>query len=337
MNKLLSIFIVAVLSVQALSAQDKHFSQFWASPLQLNPAFTGKFDGDVRVAANYRNQWPDINNAFITQAVSADFGIMKNKISAIDNWGFGVAAYSDKSASGVLQANNLSMSTAYHKGLDEDGMHQIGVGVQGSFIQKRLYTGSDKLQFGDQLTPNGWTNISTDVLANRSITVSHFDLNAGVLYNGSTSANNNFYAGVSLYHTTRPKESFIGANYLANPRLTAYAGGYFGINDRTTIYASALHSSQAKANETLLGGAVGITPNPEAIKPSTIFGGVWARVGDAVIPYVGLELGDYRFGFSYDVNTSSLRTASNSRGGVELSLIYIRRPNTDKGIPCPKF
>jgi type IX secretion system PorP/SprF family membrane protein len=320
-----------------VNAQDKHFSQYWASPIQLNPAFTGKFDGDLRVAGNYRNQWPDINNAFVTQAVSADFQIMRGKISETDTWGVGIAAFSDKSASGVLQANNVSLSTSYHKGLDEDGNHQLGVGFQVGYMEKSLQTYSNKLQFGDMLQPNGWTGVSADVLANRSLRKRHVDLNAGLLYSGSTSNTNNFYAGVSMYHINRPQESFIGANYTANPRFTAYTGGYFAVNDKTTLYGSALHSLQAKSSETVVGGAVGITPNTDALKPSTIFGGVWARVGDAIIPYVGLEVGDYKFGFTYDINTSSLRTASNSRGGVELSLIYIRRPNTEKGIPCPKF
>lgn len=318
-------------------SQDKHFSQYWASPINLNPAFTGKFDGTLRVAGNYRNQWPEINNAFVTQSFSFDMPIMKNKINLNDTWGFGVAAYSDKSASGVLQANSVAVSTAYHKGLDEDGNHQLGLGFQAAYMEKRLNTSTDKLQFGDALTPNGWGSISADVLANRSLRASHFDLNAGLLYSGSTSNNNNFYAGVSMYHITRPKESFVGANYLANPRFTAYGGGYFSVNDRTTIYGSALHSRQANASETLVGTAVGITPNPEAVKPATVFGGAWVRFNDAVIPYIGLEVGDYKFGFSYDVNTSSLRTASNSRGGIEISLIYIRRPTGEKGIPCPKF
>lgn len=336
MNKqLLSLLII--ITVLSTQAQDKHFSQYWASPLSLNPAFTGKFDGTIRVTGNYRNQWPDINSAYITQSVSADMPIMKNKIAFNDNWGVGIQAYSDKSASGVLQENNLSLSTAYHKGLDEDGNHQLGLGFQASYMEKRLSTTSDKLRFGDQLSPNGWTGISTDVLANQQLVANHFDLNAGLLYSGSTSETNNFYLGVSVYHITKPKESFMGANFLASPRATIYGGGYFNLSENAVLYGSALYSNQAKAHETLVGTAVGITPNPGALKPATIFGGMWARFGDAIIPYLGVEVNDLKFGFSYDINTSSLRTASNSRGGVELSLIYIKKPNTDKGIPCPKF
>lgn len=330
-------FVVTLLCVtgMAVSAQDKHFSQFWASPLTLNPAFTGKFDGALRVSGNYRNQWPEINNAFVTYSAGVDMPIMKNKIAQNDNWGIGIMAYSDKSASGVLQANNISFSTAYHKGLDEDGNHQIGVGFQASYMEKQLNT--NKVTFGDQLTTLGYTITSSDVYANRFLKASHFDLSAGVLYNGSSNPNNNFYAGVSMYHITRPKESFLGANYLANPRFTLYSGGYLGVGENKTLYVSALHSQQAKASETLAGAALGVTPNMDALKPTTIFGGVWTRFNDAIIPYLGLEVGDFRFGFTYDVNISKLKTASNSQGGIEVSLIYINKPTGEKGIPCPKF
>ncbi|MEI9809611.1 MAG: type IX secretion system membrane protein PorP/SprF, partial [Bacteroidota bacterium] len=58
--------------------------QFFASPLTLNPALTGKFDGVYRVAGNYRNQWPSISNAYTTATVSYDMGIMKNRIPEYD-------------------------------------------------------------------------------------------------------------------------------------------------------------------------------------------------------------------------------------------------------------
>ena len=61
-------------------AQDPHFSQFFSSPLTLNPALTGLFDGDFRVAGNYRTQWPTINNAFKTGTASFDFSVFKNQI-----------------------------------------------------------------------------------------------------------------------------------------------------------------------------------------------------------------------------------------------------------------
>ncbi len=91
-------FFVAVIFLfltAALKAQDPHFSQFFSSPLTLNPAFTGKFDGALRVAGNHRNQWPAFDKAYITSTLSLDFPIMQNKIPEFDKWGVGILALTD--------------------------------------------------------------------------------------------------------------------------------------------------------------------------------------------------------------------------------------------------
>ena len=61
------------------------------------------------------------------------------------------------------------------------------------------------------------------------------------------------------------------------------------------------------------------------------------RLNDALIPYFGLEFSGMRIGASYDINISSLKAGSQSRGGMELSLIYIKKPADGKNVPCPKF
>ena len=125
----------------SVKAQDPNFSQFFASPLTLNPAMTGKFDGLYRVAGNYRNQWPTINNAFVTYTASLDGHILADRIPEWDQFGVGIMGFSDKSGNGVLQNNYAALSLAYHKALDENGWHQIGVGFQGTYLNKRLEAG----------------------------------------------------------------------------------------------------------------------------------------------------------------------------------------------------
>src|SRR4026208_572177 len=118
MKKLL-LTLLSLASVITVSlAQDPNFSQFFASPLTLNPALTGKFNGLFRVAGNYRNQWPSISNAFITSTASVDFGILQNRLVPEDTWGVGFVAMTDKTANGILSSNYFSITTAYHKGLD---------------------------------------------------------------------------------------------------------------------------------------------------------------------------------------------------------------------------
>lgn len=94
---------------------------------------------------------------------------------------------------------------------------------------------------------------------------------------------------------------------------------------------------QAGATETMLGGAMQFNANPDDSKPASFYAGAWMRLNDAIIPYLGLEFNNFRVGITYDYNSSSLKTASQNRGGIELSLIYTLRPSTDRPIICPKF
>ncbi len=93
----------------------------------------------------------------------------------------------------------------------------------------------------------------------------------------------------------------------------------------------------------MLGGAWSYNLNNEepASSPINLYLGVWARFSnltDAIIPYVGLDVGSFTIGMTYDVNVSSLKSASESQGGFEISLIYIKKPSDGrKPIPCPKF
>jgi type IX secretion system PorP/SprF family membrane protein len=328
------LIVAAFFTSLSVTAQDPHFSQFFASPLTLNPALTGKFDGELRMTGNYRNQWPTINRAFTTTTVSIDFPILRNSIAANDTWGVGLMGYSDQSANGALKVNYLSVSTAFHKGLDEEGYSQIGAGFQATYSNMMLNT--QNLKFEDQLTPFGFTGSSSEIFNNSTLKNNYFDLNAGVLYTGSTSDRNNFYAGVSMYHITRPKQTFTGTFFLLNPRTTIHGGGYFPVGEMSTVHLSGLYSLQAKASEAVLGGAMQLMVSEEE-KPTSVYFGGWIRINDAVIPYVGLEFGDFRLGATYDVNTSSLKAASESRGGIEISLNYTRRSPDSKGLPCPKF
>ena len=324
-------------------AQDPGFSQFFASPLTLNPALTGKFDGVVRVAGNYRNQWPAINNAFITSTISVDAPILVNKLRENDTWGIGFMAMTDKTASGILNDNYFSVSTAYHLALDENGYHTIGVGFQGTYANQSL--DGTRLTFEDGLQLDGtWLRSPTEAINSEFVTVHYFDAGIGALYNASTNGNNNYYFGVSAYHLNHPKASFLGEDTINVPtRLTFHGGGFFPIaGSASTIYVSGLVNNQAGAREYVLGGAWQIAASTDEANPVNFYAGVWGRftnnTTDAVIPYVGLDYSDFSLGITYDVNVSSLQTASQSRGGIEVSLIYIKkRGNGHHAIPCPRF
>ena len=333
----LKLLVLCLCSCVLANAQDPHFSQFFSSPLTLSPAFIGKFDGNLRVAGDYRSQWATIDNAYKTATLSVDFPILKNKIAYNDIFGVGLMAYTDKSANGALSFNYATIGTAFHKGIDEDGYQQIGAGFQLTYAQMRLYTAD--LHFADQLTSAGYTNVTSEIFSGSDLKAHYMDLNAGMLYSGSTSDNNYFYAGVSGYHLNRPRTEFTGATYLLDPRVTIHGGGYFPVSDNAKLHLSGLYNTQSGVSETVLGGAFEFSPGgTENVEiPVSMYAGAWIRLQDAVIPYAGLEYGTMRLGISYDVTTSPLKPYSLSRGGLEISLIYIQRSPDSKPIHCPKF
>ena len=341
MKKIFSTLTVCVAMVSVTNAQDPNFSQFFASPLTLNPAMTGLFDGTFRVAGNYRNQWPTIPTVYETKTASIDFGILKNRLPDIDQMGVGILGYTDRAGDGVLVTNGAGLSLAYHKGLDENGYHSISAGFQGAYLNKRLDL--QKVYFEDELTPLGFVPGTTgEIFLNNQINVSYADINAGLLYSGTTNGYNNFYIGASMYHINRPKESFQGGEFILSPRTTLQAGGRIPVGSYNSLHFSANYSTQAKAKNIMIGGAFAYNVNNNEDEPVNVYLGVWNRfsdLNDAIIPYVGLEFKSLQLGYTYDINISSLNKATNSQGGNEISLIYIRKPvdRSLRKLNCPRF
>ena len=147
-------------------------------------------------------------------------------------------------------------STAYHKALDEDGYHSIGVGFQGTYANQNL--DGTRLTFEDGLQLDGtFLRSPTEAINSEFVSVHYFDADLGVLYNASTDGNNNFYLGASAYHLNRPKASFLGVDTINIPiRMTIHGGGFFPLaGTASTIYISGLVSNQAGARQYVLGGA----------------------------------------------------------------------------------
>ena len=78
--------------------------------------------------------------------------------------------------------------------------------------------------------------------------------------------------------------------------------------------------TQAKSNETTIGTAYGIQLT-EGEKNEINFG-MWYRLKDALIPYIGYQKSGFQVGLSYDYTVSSLKTGAQVRNGCELTLIY---------------
>ncbi len=350
MKKILLGFGAALMFGSSVFAQDAHFTQYFSSPLTLNPALTGLVQCDLRVAANFRSQWASVSNTpYTTASASFDMATLKGKLNNGDALGIGVMALYDKSGIGALTNLNVGLSLAYHKALGTEKNHTISLGVQGVLVQKSIdFT---KLAFEDQYNAgSGLAEYPTgENYENKDLT--YPDFNAGIMYSGRVSEHATAYMGFSYYHLTQPVETFLkstggSGDHKIHSRYTGYLGGSFDLNENVRLYASGLYQSQASASEVVLGAAVGFVMNPgydpEFQKSTVFYLGAWYRYADAIAPYVSIEWSKMQLALSYDVNVSNFTPATNGNGAYELSLIFNGCINKRERGPvynfaCPKF
>ncbi|MFA6151067.1 MAG: PorP/SprF family type IX secretion system membrane protein [Chitinophagaceae bacterium] len=326
-------------------AQDVHFSQYFTSPMTLNPGLTGLTQSDFRFAANYRTQWGSVNNTpYTTATASFDIASLRGQFANGDYLGFGGLFLYDKAGTGALQNVSFGLSAAYHKAFGVDKQHTLSLGLQGTLVQKSIQ--QDKLDFEDEYDPRNQTfTISTgDQLSNKDLTYPDFAV--GLIYSGKISEHATLFGGGSMYHLTRPVETFLGGKHKLYRRTALYAGTQLDMNDRSVFYGSALFQSQGPNTSIMAGGAIGFVLNPgydkEYAKASIFYLGAWYRYGDAVIPYVGFEWSKAQLGVSYDANLSGFSPATNGNGAFEVSLIFNGTINRADPVQrfitgCPKF
>ncbi|HVZ25746.1 MAG TPA: PorP/SprF family type IX secretion system membrane protein [Sediminibacterium sp.] len=331
MKKRLLYILLGILPILGLHAQDPHFSQYFSSPLTFNPAFTGFFNAGQRLSINYRNQWANLGDPYTTGTASYDWRILKNAIAPNDKWGVGILGLYDQSSGGVYKNAYLGISTAFNKGLDEDGDQSIGIGVQA--VLARNSVDFNKISFSTQFSGSGFDLSIPSGESVRNRTINYVDLNAGLLYNFQDDADRQFSFGASVFHLLQPRLSyFSGSNPNLPARYTVHAGASLPAGDKDQVFFSAHAMQQADASEYVAGAAYGIGVGNTDL---TAYLGAWIRINDAWYPYIGLRSPDYQFGISYDLTKSDIQQVQRYSSSLEISFQYFFNGEGKKrGIPC---
>lgn len=324
------VMLTLVLGSKSFSQVDPHYSQYYVYPSWLNPALTGVFDGDYRVAAIYRNQWSGVA-PFTTPGVAFDINTNKS-ISfggsllnqAAGNGGYNyLTAYGSASYSGIRFGKNESQRVIF--------------GMQAGIMNRRF--NRSKFTLGDQWNPITGYNpgtATTDVFTRTSSTV--FDAGAGVLYvDGTPGKKANFYGGLSANHLTMPEDPFSNGGKEKLPmRFTVHGGLRLIVSDNFLITPNFLLLKQGKATEKMIGGYAQMRAGTNT---DFLFGANW-RVNDAIAPFVGFYHKNFVLGASYDVNMSDLGKMAGSAGSFEISLTYIGRKAfkaQEEHFVCPRL
>lgn len=343
MGKQYSLFGLFFLISRLALAQDPQFTQFYAAPLYLSPAFAGSALAP-RITVNYRNQWPALTS-YTTSMVGIDHYFSKY------NSGVGLLISNDNQGQGRITSTDIGLQYSYQIQVSEESFLRLG--LQGSYVNRNInYYG---LTFGDQFGPGGLLSptsqdpyLTTGMPKNKYI-----DFSLGGLYYADW-----FWVGLSAHHINRPSQAFFSG---ADSRLPMKGGvqaglriplnGVTGLGDETdreiSLSPAVLYKFQGKYDQLDVGAYL-------TYSPLTL--GVWYRGlpvkhyekninnSDALAFLVGYRQDKFSIGYSYDATISSLGMATG--GAHEISISYIfdkpeggrnRVPKRNRSLPCPKF
>lgn len=325
MKKLpLSLILFALLAgPEQTGAQDIHFSQFYESTILRNPALTGIFHDDYKLSLQYRNQWSSISKPFVTGQLSFETKIPVTQ-DGKDFFSAGILAYYDKAGSIEMKTLSVYPSVSFNKSLGDQNNSLLSVGFTGGYLQRSFdpakMTVNNQYQNGafDPYSPTNENIPRTNV--------NYWDVGAGVSFSSGAGEYSqiSYFLGVSGYHFSKPKTSFYNNELIRlQMRWNVNGGLTYRMNENWGLMMQGNYSSQGKYTEVIIGGLLNWKKPTERLSdPLFIFYlGAFYRVKDAVIPVLKMDYMRYSFGFSYDLNVSGLKAATNMRGGYELSVV----------------
>ncbi|MCB9223054.1 MAG: PorP/SprF family type IX secretion system membrane protein [Crocinitomicaceae bacterium] len=332
MKKLLGLAIV--LTGGFGFAQDIHFTQYQSQPMSQNPALVG-INYDFSANLNYKDQWRQIGSPYKTFGASVDSKL--NKESAQNGYfAAGINFFSDRAGDSKMGTTQGNASLAYHLFVAK---HQtLGLGIMAGFAQRSIdYT---FLTWGNQYDGTNYNPYLSSGENTGADSFTHADFAAGLVwsYNNkderiqvTDNHDKKFTLGFSTYHLSRPKYSYLGTNHRLYMKFVLHGSAVISIAEsRYAWLPGFMMYYQGKAKEILVGSLFRVKLQQDAKytgykQGAAISFGGYFRARDAFSPQILFEMHQFAIGVSYDVNISGLQPATNTRGGLEISLRFTNK------------
>lgn len=329
-----------------IQAQDYNFSQFYNTPIVVNPAQTGKFEKDFRIGLIHRSAYSTYTNS----ALMADVNFQKSILKS-DMFGLGLVVYNDQQGNGQFNTSGFLLSAANHYALDDMKQHKLSFGLQlgmsfGNFNRNNLlFPGSFNTATNE---PTETVNVPTNQSKMSIYT------NFGAFYDFNVNRKLDLFLGASLFNISGPKQGFSTNNNAGGTplKIGLQAGFSYFITEKFQILPAVNLFMQSGSKDLILGSNFSyyLINNAKTGKKASVTFGLWHRLSDSFIAYLGFKYNSFQLGFSYDFTVSALGksggnipnlTRSFSTGAWEISLIYsgfLNRAIPDKTtVPCRTF
>ncbi len=326
-------FVLFLLSYTLVCGQDIHFSQFYNSPLTLNPANTASFDGDYRFAGNYRNQWNAVTVPFATFSMTGDI----NNAFGVNGLGIGAVFNHDNTGDSKFTTTVVNVSGSYRIKINDNRF--LTLGIQSGITNKNL--SYDELRFDAQYNGFSFQQGLPSRESFSSNRQTFFNLHSGIRFQQKIDERNEFKLGVGLFNLTKPTESYFDNQAIElDRRFVANASYQFDVSSEIDLVPTMFFMAQGTYFEYILGVRGKYILSDAVGAKQAAYIGLFFRTKDAGFITAEYDYNNWHFGLSYDINLSTLRQASNGRGGIEFSAIYILKQlkvTSEKFKRCPDY
>ena len=328
-----------LLFVLKTKGQDINFSQFYELPMLRNPALAGIFNGDFRLTAAYRNQWQSVTTPYRTFGLGVEYK-RSTGTNSDDFITIGLQATNDMAGDSRLSRSQIFPAMNYHKSIGGESGGYLSAGLLGGPVFQHF--DPSKLSFDDQFVNGAYSSSNPTRQVFSKTSMMYWDVSAGISYSNVIKEKTHYYLGIGLFHITQPRVAFqkqydviLNRKWIINAGLTTP----FSEQNKLVIYADYFMQGGSRQGQ----GGVMVSHDFSQFldERAGISAGIFYRFKDALVPVVKLDYYHISLGLTYDINTSKLVTASQSRGGFELTISYKAYRDNDKSsvnkVKCPAF
>ena len=340
---------VLLISTQVQAQHEYIFTNYYMSPMTLNPAMTGAYEGTYRVGGLRRQQWnaSPSSSIFGTTSVFVDMPVVMIQKR---HWiGAGLSFYNDVAknfanqdktiTATTLKQTSPALSVAFHYALDKKYKNVLSFALKGGQCTYKvgladIPLATSELNKAIPTVDKSWRPQET--------TRPFLDLSLGLMLKSKIDKKSDLTVGVSLGHINTPKYGFYTKGTAAE--LPTAFTGHLEYNrmltKKLTFSPNFLFRTIAGSKEVALQGIVGYQLDPKR-KDLILKGGLGFRGfgNNAVNVLLGADYQNFKFMVGYDIPTGLIATVENST--IELAIHYtgkVYKSPVVKGIHfCPKY
>ncbi len=318
------------------------------SPLGVNPALAGAYNGSYRINGIYRDQYRgSAGQPFGGFSLNVDAPIIRG-IRKQDWIGVGLRIEQNKAGSLGQKLNFYGLGVAYHLALDKKQNSIFTIGAQygtGGYTYNQLVNGDtaesivtgslseQDITFNTSQGSTGGTG--TPSVSGGSLN----DLTVGVLYNiKNPKAGSDFKLGIAVEGILNPNRARRGQDD-KGIGLNGFGSYEFTMNKRSSLTSGIYYYSNKEASAINVNSIFNYKLKPG--DKMTLHGGLGLRNARAVLIYLGATFNGIRVGIGYDLDIGASTPATNNHKSIELGVTYIgkiyKKPKPKPIIYCPRL